>query len=78
MPETNDKYLCPFCVSTWDCDGPHIEEKYSENFNERMYYMREDLALLAKEMIQDFAKTNGHDLASLEQAIYEKLINRSF
>jgi hypothetical protein len=78
MPENTDKYLCPFCVSTWDCDGPHIEEKYSENFNERMYYMREDLALLAKEMIQDFAKTNGHDLTSLEQAIYEKLINRSF
>jgi hypothetical protein len=78
MQEKSDKYLCPFCVSSWDCDGPHIEEDKANNFNERLYYVREDLALLGKELIQDFAKQNGLNLSDLSEAVYTRLINRSY
>jgi hypothetical protein len=76
METSSEKYLCPFCVSTWDCDGPHIEEQHLGSFSERIYYMREDLALLAKEMIHEFSEAHGHDLKELETSVYEKLINR--
>jgi hypothetical protein len=78
MQEKSDKYLCPFCVSTWDCDGPHIKEEDINSFNERVYYMREDMALLSKELIQEFAKANNLNLESLSETIYTRLINRSY
>jgi len=78
MQEKSDKYLCPFCVSSWDCDGPHIEEEDINSFNERVHYMREDMALLSKELIQEFAKDNNLNLDSLSETIYTRLINRSY
>lgn len=71
------KYLCPFCVSSWDCDGPHIEEKDLESFYERISYMREDLALLAQETVAEHSKIFGLELFDLEQAVYTKLKNRT-
>jgi hypothetical protein len=78
MQEKSDKYLCPFCVSSWDCDGPHIEEGDINSFNERVHYMREDMALLSKELIQEFAKANNLNLNALSETIYTRLINRSY
>jgi hypothetical protein len=78
MQEKSNKYLCPFCVSSWDCDGPHIEEEDINSFNERAHYMREDMALLSKELIQEFAKANNLNLNSLSETIYTRLINRSY
>jgi len=78
MQEKSDKYLCPFCVSSWDCDGPHIKEEDINSFNERVHYMREDMALLSKELIQEFAKDNNLNLDSLSETIYTRLINRSY
>jgi hypothetical protein len=78
MQEKSEKYLCPFCVSSWDCDGPHIEEEDINSFNERVHYMREDMALLSKELIQEFAKANNLNLNSLSETIYTRLINRSY
>jgi len=78
MQEKSEKYLCPFCVSTWDCDGPHIREEDINSFNERINYMREDMALLSKELIQDFAKANNLNLNNLSETIYTRLINRSY
>jgi hypothetical protein len=78
MQEKSDKYLCPFCVSSWDCDGPHIKEEDINSFNERVHYMREDMALLSKELIQEFAKANNLNLNSLSETIYTRLINRSY
>jgi hypothetical protein len=76
MRLNDGKYLCPFCVSSWDCDGPHIEEKYLENFYERLEYIREDLADLAKEEVIEFAAKNNIDLLALEKSIYSKIMNR--
>jgi len=78
MQEKSDKYMCPFCVSSWDCDGPHIKEEDIDNFNERVHYMREDMALLGKELVQEFAKANNLNLNSLSETIYTRLINRSY
>jgi hypothetical protein len=78
MQEKSDKYLCPFCVSSWDCDGPHIKEEDMNSFNERIHFMREDAALLSKELIEDFAKANNLNLSELSELIYSRLINRSY
>jgi hypothetical protein len=72
------KYLCPFCVSSWDCDGPHIKQEDLDSFYERFHYVKEDLALLAKEFVEEYSKEKGLNLSDLEQAIYTKLKNRSF
>jgi hypothetical protein len=30
---TNEEYMCPFCVTPWKCNGPHIDEYELDNFN---------------------------------------------
>lgn len=78
MQEKSNKYLCPFCVSSWDCDGPHVKEEDIDSFNERMFFMREDMALLSKELIEDFAKANNLNLSKLSEVIYNRLMHRSY
>jgi hypothetical protein len=77
MKLNDGKYLCPFCVSSWDCDGPHILEKDLSSFYERMGYIKEDLALLALEEIEKYESSAKIELLALRQAVYNKLINRS-
>lgn len=31
-------YMCPFCVTPWKCNGPHIDEEDMENF---LLYMKD-------------------------------------
>lgn len=33
----SDEYMCPFCVTPWKCNGPHIEP---EDMNEFEAYSR--------------------------------------
>lgn len=77
MKLNDGKYLCPFCVSSWDCDGPHIAEEDLPSFFERFGYIREDLALVAVEEIQRFEASTQTDLSDLRQAVYNRLIKRS-
>lgn len=77
MKLSDGKYLCPFCVSSWDCDGPHIEEEDLNNFYERIGYISKDLALLAVEEIKRFEASTDLELSDLKQAVYNKLIKRS-
>ena len=28
----NDEYMCPFCVTPWKCNGPHIEPEDMAEF----------------------------------------------
>ena len=44
-------YLCPFCVSSWVCDGPHIEEKDVGNYYKKISLIKEDFGEYAKELI---------------------------
>jgi hypothetical protein len=73
MRLSDDKYLCPFCVSSWDCDGPHIKEEDLNNFLIRLHYIRRDLAELAKEEILSEREMNSKTLAN---SVYEKILNR--
>jgi hypothetical protein len=77
MKLNDGKYLCPFCVSSWDCDGPHIKEEDLDNFYERVAYVREDLTLLALEEIDKYEASAKIDLSVLKRAVFESLIKRS-
>jgi len=67
-------YLCPFCVSSWDCDGPHIEEKDLESFYLRLHHIREDLAELAKEEILSNPQLSRQELSDVVyNAIYTRI-----
>jgi hypothetical protein len=77
MRLNDGKYLCPFCVSSWDCDGPHIEEKDLDSFYERLGYIREDLTLLALEEIDKYEASQNLELSILKRAVFESLIKRS-
>lgn len=45
---SDDEYMCPFCVTPWKCNGPHITEDELPQFNaaiEEAYQRgRKDLA----------------------------------
>lgn len=73
----NKKYMCPFCVSSWVCDGPHIEEKHVANLIERIWYIKEDVALLASETINQYGDQHGQDMQALAKSVYNKIMNRS-
>lgn len=39
MPED---YMCPFCVTPWKCNGPHIEEDDLPEFEAYIAWVRSD------------------------------------
>lgn len=47
---TDSYYLCPFCVSSWVCHGPHINQSDLDKFYYRMKILQDDLAEYAKEI----------------------------
>jgi hypothetical protein len=67
-------YMCPFCVSSWVCHGPHIEEKDLPEYIKKLTYMQQDLAEFSKEVILK----HGEALSIGELAILveEKLLAR--
>jgi hypothetical protein len=69
-------YLCPFCYSSWNCEGPHIEQKDLESFYKRISYISDDLSQLAKETVDEYAKQNNIDLKELGEILYQKIKNR--
>lgn len=77
MRLNDGKYLCPFCVSSWHCDGPHIKEEDLPSFYERLGYIREDLTLLAIEEIEKYEVSAKIDLSVLKQAVHTELFKRS-
>lgn len=70
------KSLCPFCISSFECEGPHIEEKDIKNYFEKLFYIREDFALLTKEIIAEYELENNIDLADLKIKIFNKIMDR--
>lgn len=72
---TPSYYLCPFCVSSWVCSGPHIEEKDIASFYKKLDIIKEDLGEHAKELIlKNITEKNPEDLAAL---VEESIKNRS-
>lgn len=68
--------MCPFCYSSWVCEGPHIEEKDLESFYKRVRYISEDLAELAKEIVAEYSNNNNIDLSELGNILEQSLKDR--
>jgi hypothetical protein len=65
---TDDYYLCPFCVSSWVCHGPHIDKKDLDKFYYRMRILQDDLAEFAKEVALEHGSNRSvEELAFLIQ-----------
>ncbi len=74
MKSGPDYYLCPFCVSSWVCHGPHIQPEDLPKYLKKLSYMRQDLAELSKEIVLKYGdKLSTEELAKL---VEEKLLNR--
>ncbi len=67
-------YLCPFCVSSWVCDGPHIEEKDVNKYHKKLSLIKEDLGEYAKELI--LKNGESMDLDQLATLVDDSLRNR--
>jgi hypothetical protein len=72
---TPSYYLCPFCISTWVCSGPHIEEKDVASFYKKLEIVQEDLGEYAKELI--LKNINNKDPEALAAFVEESIKNRS-
>jgi hypothetical protein len=71
---TDDYYLCPFCVSSWVCHGPHIQKEDLPHFYYRIKILQEDLAEFAKEIALEHGdKINN---AALARMLEEKIKGR--
>jgi len=67
-------YMCPFCVSSWVCHGPHIEEKDLPEYTKKLTYMQQDLAEFSKEVILQHG--DSLPVGDLAKLVEQKLLNR--
>lgn len=65
---TADEYMCPFCVTPWKCNGPHIAEdelpEFNAAINEAYQRGREDV-------VQEILKRWEWD--SEEDSVYDNM-----
>lgn len=71
---TEKYYMCPFCLSSWICEGPHIEEKDIARFYHRVKIEQGDLAEFAKELVLEHG--DKLDVGHLANMLEEKIKNR--
>lgn len=69
-------WLCPFCVTSWICDGPHIESKDIQSFIEYMYYAKEDHVYTCIDEIEKYERKYKVDLNELKTNVIQKMIER--
>ena len=69
-------YLCPFCLTSWICEGPHIKEDDELNLKEWAHYNKVDHLLIVIEEIQKFAIDNNINLEPLALAVKKRLMGR--
>jgi hypothetical protein len=66
----SQNHWCPFCITSWICDGPHISsQKDWENYLEYTKYTREYYLLVTLDEIKKYGKSNGLDLSVLSDTI---------
>jgi hypothetical protein len=66
----NKNQWCPFCITSWICDGPHISsEKDWNNYLEYTKYTREYYLLVTLDEIKKYAQNNGLNLSVLSDTI---------
>jgi hypothetical protein len=76
MKLSDGTYLCPFCLSSTICEGPHIKEHEESNLKEFMYYAKVDHLEIVLEEIKKYQIESGIDLAKLAMTIKNRLMGR--
>jgi len=77
MKLNNGKYLCPFCLSSTRCEGPHIEEIDEKNFLEYILKIKEDYIETTLQCLREFSVNKNIDLSELTNSVVEKLQKRN-
>jgi hypothetical protein len=67
-------YMCPFCVSSWVCHGPHVEPEDLPKYVEKLRYMQQDLAEFSKEVVLKYG--DGLSTEELAKLVEQKLLTR--
>lgn len=73
----NQKVHCPFCITTWICDGPHVttvEERI--NLGKYMYHSKQDYIFNALDEVKKYGLENELDLQELSDRIKERINKR--
>jgi len=68
--------FCVFCITSDYCVGPHVEEKDFESFSEYTEMIKDDLANLSYEIIENYAKNNNKDLSDLSKLVLDSIKSR--
>lgn len=76
MRLSDGTYLCPFCLSSSLCDGPHIKEEDEQSLREFMHYAKIDHLELVLEEILKYQTENKLDLSRLAIEIKQRLLKR--
>jgi hypothetical protein len=72
-----EELYCPFCVTSWICDGPHIIlENEQRNFFEYVNYSKEDYIYNTLYEIKAYSKEKGIDLSELSNRVKERIQRR--
>jgi hypothetical protein len=69
-------YLCPFCLTSTICEGPHIKEIEEHNLLEMMYYAKIDHIELVLEEISKYEKEKSINLQQLSDNVKNALLKR--
>lgn len=70
----DEDYFCPFCITNWICDGPHIASKKEfENYMEYVTYNKEDYALTVIEEIKKYSLEKNINLEELSDRIKKRI-----
>jgi hypothetical protein len=73
----NNQSFCVFCITSDYCLGPHIEEKNFQSFTEYISMLKDDLANLSYENINNYAKKNNIDLLDLSKMVADSIKERN-
>jgi hypothetical protein len=73
MTEEADFY-CPFCITSWICDGPHISSKKEfKNYIDYVRYNKEDYILTVTNEINKYSLKNNLNLQELSDTIKKRI-----
>jgi hypothetical protein len=67
---------CPFCITTWMCDGPHIPFKDMNNYLNHREYTKEYYMLATLDEIKKYSKEVELDLSVLSDRIRKMMEER--
>ena len=68
------QFSCPFCITSWICDGPHIvSEKERQNLFQYLSYSKEDYIFNTLDEIRKYGEENDIDLQKLSDRIKKRI-----